>query len=225
MKKTFVIIAFILTTLTSFAHKEKWDENKTDWSPLMLAIYNGQTEKFTKLIEQNVNVNFVTPGKNSNWQLTALDIAIRMSNEIAVKTLLLTNKIAKPATFLLTACGQRSALIIDLLIKYGANPNDTLENGYSVSMMATSFGSIEVLECLLKNGANIKQTRRVDGMTTLMLAVYNGDPKKVKLLIDYGADKYARDKTGKTALYYFEDIYESLKISKKTESELRELLK
>ena len=225
MNKIFTLLFLAFTTLTTFAHKVKWDDNKTNWSPLMLAIYNGNTDKFTKLIEQNVDVNFITPGTNNNWSLTALDVAIRKDNEVAVKALLLTNKISKPETYLMTACGQKSALTIDLLIKYGANPNDTLENGYAVSMMAASFGSYEVLEELLKHGANVKQTRKVDGMTTLMFAALNGDLKKVKLLLDNGADKFAKDKNGKTALGDVDDIYGRLNVSNKTKNELRQLLK
>ena len=225
MNRIFILLFFAFTTLTTFAHKAKWDDNKTSWSPLMLAIYNGNTDKFTKLIEQNVDVNFITLGTNNNWRLTALDVAIRKNNEVAVKTLLLTNKISKPDTYLMTACGQKSALIIDLLIKYGANPNDTLENGYAVSMMAASFGSYEVLDELLKHGANVEQTRKVDGMTTLMFAAFNGDLKKAKLLLDNGADKFAKDKNGKTALGYVDDIYERLNVSEKTKNELKQLLK
>ena len=225
MKGTFLLLIFTLTSLTTFAHKEKWDDNKKDWSPLMLAIYNGQTDKVNKLIEQSVDVNFITSGTNSNWRLTALEVAIRKDNDVAVETLLSTNKISKPETYLMTACGQKSAKTIQLLIKYGANPNETLENGYSVSMMAASFGSFEVLECLLKNGANIKQTRKIDGMTILMFAAFNGDTKKVKLLLDLGADKYVKDSNGKTALDYVDQIYEHLKISETTKAQLRQLLK
>jgi len=225
MKGTFLLILFTLTSLTTFAHKEKWDDNKKDWSPLMLAIYDEQSDKVNKLLVENAGVNFITSGTNSNWRLTALDVAIRKDNEIAVETLLSTNKISKPKTYLMTACGQKSAKTVQLLIKYGANPNDTLENGYSVSMMAASFGSYEVLECLLKNGANIKQTRKVDGMTTLMFASFNGDTKKVKLLLDFGADKYIKDKNGETALDYVDQIYDHLKVSEKTKTELRQQLK
>jgi ankyrin repeat protein len=225
MKGTFLLIFFTLTSLTTFAHKERWDDNKKDWSPLMLAIYNGQIDKVNNLIEQNVDINFITPGTNSNWRLTALEVAIRKDNDVAVEKLLSTNKISKPETYLMTACGQKSAKTVQLLIKYGAKPNDTLENGYSVAMMAASFGSLEVLECLLKNGANLKQTRKVDGMTILMFAAFNGDSKKVKLLLDFGADKYVKDKSGKSALDYVDQIYEHLKVSETTKAELRQLLK
>jgi ankyrin repeat protein len=224
MKKIILFLLFFLSTISTFAHKDRWDYNKTGWSPLMLAIYNEQTVIFTKLIEQNANVNYISPGLNGSWRLTALEVAIRKGNVLAVKKLLLTNKISKPSKYLMTACSENSAIVVELLIKYGANPDEKLKNGYSVSMMAASFGSFEVLECLLKHGADLKQTRRVDGMTTLMFAVLNGNPKKIKLLLEYGANKYARDKNGQTALNYVEQNYEQ-RLNEKTKLELRKMLK
>lgn len=222
MKKTLLLLFFIVSTLTTFAHKEKWDDNKTNWSELMLAIYNEQTNIFTKLISDGVDVNFVTTG---SWKLTALDVAIRKDNEEAANALLSTNKVKQPEDVFMTACGQKSVKNVELLIKYGANVNDTLDNGYSMLMYAASFGSYEILDRLLKNGAKVNQIRKVDGMTPLMFAAFNGELKKVALLLKYGANKNARDLNGKLALNYVDNIYEHLKISEKTKTEIRELLK
>ncbi|WP_416233867.1 ankyrin repeat domain-containing protein [Faecalibacter sp. LW9] len=60
-------------------------------------------------------------------------------------------------------------------------------------MNAASFGSVEIVECLLNNGAKVNQKRDVDGITPLMFATINGDVKKVKFLLAYGADKYSKD--------------------------------
>jgi ankyrin repeat protein len=225
MKQSTLIILLIFSSMASFANKERWDKNKQEWSELMISIYNGQNTKFTKLIQQGVNINYVTPGVKSDWRLTALEVAIRKDNGDAVKALLQTNKIVHPEAYFMTACGQNTASTIDLLIKFGANPNDTLENGYSVLMYAASFGSNVVLESLLKHGAHVKQKRKVDGITALMLATSSGKPQKVKLLLDYKADKKDKNKNGETALDYVDDIYPYLKISEKTKSKLRELLK
>jgi len=225
MKRSILLLLLALITFKTFANSERWDDIKTYWSPLMLAIYKGQTNNYIQLIRQNVDLNFVSSGKKSNWHLTALDVAIRSANELAAKELLSTNKIIKPETYLMTACGQESGVIINLLIKYGANPNDTLENGYSVSMMAASFGSLEVLKCLIKNGADINQARKSDGMTTLMFAAFNGDIKKVKLILEYKANKYAKDNEGKIALNYVDQIYPYKKVDDNTKSELRRILK
>ena len=225
IKQIVFILFLILSTSTSFADKERWDDNKQDWSELMIAIYNGQTDKYLELIKQGVDVNFITPGTNSNWKLTAMEVAIRKNSVNAVKALLETNKIEHPEKFLMTASGQNNDLTIDLLIKFGATPNDTLDNGYSALMMAASFGSYEVLESLLKHGANVKQTRKVDGITALMLAAFNGQTQKVKLLLDYKADKNIKDKKGATALDYVDRIYPSLEVSEETKTGLRKILK
>jgi ankyrin repeat protein len=178
MKGTLLLILFTLMSPDTCANKEKWDSNREDWSPLMLAIYNEQIEDVKNLIGQNVDVNFVTSGVNSRWHLTALEVAIRKEYDSVIEILLLTTRISEPETYLMIACGQRSAKTVELLIKYGANPNDTLENGHSVSVMAASFGSFEILGCLLRNGSNCKQTRKVDGITILMFAVLKADVKK-----------------------------------------------
>ena len=224
MKKLLAGILLFLS-LSNFAHKERWDENKKDWSPLMMAIYNGQTAKFNELIDSGVDINYKTPAKNSNWQLTALEVAIRKDNETAVNALLRTSRIYMPETFLMTACAQQSVSNVNQLIKYGANPCDTLENGYSVLMMAAGFGSYEIMETLLTQGANTKQTRKVDGRTALMIAASNGQIKKVRLLMHYGADKSIRDKNGHTALYHAENIYDRLQVSDETKKELKEILR
>jgi ankyrin repeat protein len=222
MKRWIIIVYISILPISVFAHKEKWDDYKGDWSELMLAIYYSDTAKYIKLIKHNNDLNYYTP---RNWQLTALDVAIRKDNSHAVEALLNTKKIKHPKSYLMTAAAQNNSKTIDLLIKFGANPNDTLNNGYSVLMMAASFGSYEVLECLLKHGANVKQTRKGDGITALMLAAFDGQLQKVKLLLDYKADKRTYDKNGETALNYVDNIYPYLKISEKTKTELRNLLK
>ncbi len=221
MKSKLIVIVLILSTMTAFAHNEKWDDNRNDWSELMIAIYNGQTTQFTKLIKQGVDINFET----KETHLAALEVAIRKENEIAVNALLETKKVKNVKSYLMTACGQQNVSNVNQLIKYGANPNNTFSNGYSVLMMASSFGSYEIVETLLKQGAKINQTRKVDGMTALMFAAFNGDIKKVKLLLSYKADKYAKDANGKTALNYVDQIYERMNIDEKTKNELRQLLK
>ncbi|MCW3071245.1 MAG: hypothetical protein JWO44_1135 [Bacteroidetes bacterium] len=225
MKNIIALFLLFSVSLSCFSNKEAWDDNKDDWSELMLAIYKGQTAEYKKLISEGSDVNFITPGTHSNWSLAAMDVAIRKSNAEAVRILLATHKIKEPGSYMMTACGESSAEIIELLISNGGNPNETLDNGYSVLMMAASFGSAEVLECLLKHKANVNQVRYVDGITPLMLAAFNGEPEKVKLLLAHGADKSRMDKNGKTALGYVDGIYEYLKISGSTKAKLRELLK
>ncbi len=223
--RNLILIIFLLTSISTFAHGDKWDANKVGWSKLMLLIYNGKTKDFIKLIKQNVDINYVNPNKQENeLQLTALDVAIRIDNQQAIKALIETNKVSRLNESLHTAAGAQRASTIELLIKHGANPNYANEFGHSVLMYATSFGSNEVIECLVKKGANINQARS-NGMTALMLAGYGSNIEKIRLLIKLGAEKNLIDSKGLTALDYFNKYCDIRKISEENKTEIRELLK
>jgi ankyrin repeat protein len=187
----------------------------------MLAIYNGYNSKIDSLLTNGADVNFLPPKQKIN----ALEVAIRRNIVFAVRILLEKSKIENPESYIMTASGQDSAKTVELLLKYGANVNDTLNNGYSVLMFASSFGSLSIVELLLKNGADVTQTRKVDGITALMLATYNGDPEKVKLLLNSGANKLTKDKSGKAAYDYIARIPESSLISEERKRQLVLLLK
>ena len=206
--------------------KERWDTDKSKWSPLMLAIYANEVKKYKNLLANNVDVNYITPDeKGSDMQLTALDVAIYVANEDAINALLKTNKISRLNESLMLACGFQKASTIELLIKAGADPNYTNKTSHTVGMVAAGSGSLEVLETLLKNGAAVNQTRGVGGMTMLMYATSKGSVEKVKLLLKYGADKYIKTKKGMTALNGVDKIYPRMNVSEETKNELRELLK
>lgn len=219
MKRKFILFLFVITTISSFAYKEKWDEpiHRREWTKLMLAIYNGETEKYHKLISQGANVN------QKGFHLTALEVAVYMQNTDAVRTLLQTNKIKNLDSSLDLAAGRQNALIVELLLKYGANPNTALTNGHSVLMTAINFGSLDVVKCFLKHNANVNHTRTTDGMTPLMFAALAGDFQKARLLLYYKANKKAKDLNGKTALDWVNDSQSHA--SEKAKSELRTLLR
>lgn len=219
MKRKFILFLFVITTISSFAYKEKWDEpiHRKEWTKLMLAIYNGETEKYHKLIAQGANVN------QKGFHLTALEVAVYRQNTDAVRTLLQTNKIKNLDSSLDLAAGKQNTLIVELLLKYGANPNTALINGHSVLMTAINFGSLDVVRCLLKHSAKVNHSRTTDGMTPLMFAALAGDFQKTKLLLYYNANKKTKDLNGKTAFDWANDSQSHE--SEKTKSELITLLR
>lgn len=223
MKKGIVLLLLLISPAI-LAHGERWDEIKDGWSPLMLAIYHNQTEKISKLVRQDVDLNYLSNSPRSHWHLTALEVAIRMDDFANSKLLLDTKKITNPEKLFLTACAQNNAAIIELLIQYGADPNEQLENGYSALIKATNFGSLQVLETLLKHEANPNHAKD-GGMTALMFAAYNCELEKAKLLLQYGAQKETTDAKGDTAWDYARKIYLSQDISPQTKAQLIELLR
>lgn len=189
MNKILCIFFLIILNSCDIHDKEKWDDEKEYWSPLMHAIYDNDTKEFITLINQNTDVNFIANGKNTRWALNALDVALFMNNDIAVENLLATGKINNLNDYMIQAASESNARNIQILINHGADPNTSLENGYNALMSASSFGSIEVLECLLKNNANPNLNRAIDEGTALKYAKMSGNSAKVKLLLKYGAKK------------------------------------
>ena len=67
---------------------------------------------------------------------------------------------------------------------------------------AADFGYIDILRCLLENGADINSFSADNcNCTPLMKAVENGDKDVVTFLIDHGANVAIKDKCGYTALH------------------------
>lgn len=56
-------ILFCLLSLPASAHKNAWDDNRRDWSPLMHAIYARDTQAALQLIAAGADVNYTTQGR------------------------------------------------------------------------------------------------------------------------------------------------------------------
>ena len=171
----------------AFATKDRWDANKSNWSPLMLFSYQSDTSKIDSLLKSGVNINEQIPGG-----YTALDIAIRNGCTTAVWFLLKHNANPNLAdtdgyTPILWASFGDNFEIVRLLLNYKSDPNKGLKNGYTPLMAAASFGTIKIMELLISNDANVDFQRRSDGWTPLRFAEYNGDKDKINLLKKYGA--------------------------------------
>ena len=106
------------------------------------------------------------------------------------------------ATALAWAAVRCNPGIAKLLLKAGANPNLTNEQGVGPLYLAISNGSTEMVELLLAGGAQ-PNVAREDGETALMTAARLGQVDVVKMLLKRGADVNAREKRfGQTALMW-----------------------
>ena len=84
-------------------------------------------------------------------------------------------------------------VMIDKLLKAGANPNAPLTpSGDTALMMASRTGKPDAITVLLEGGADVNARETWGGTTALMWAVSEGHPAAVKVLIDHGADVKAR---------------------------------
>ena len=82
------------------------------------------------------------------------------------------------------------------------NIRDSSYNDGTALMYQAYHGTVESMESLLAHKPPaLPNLQDRDGNTALHRAVWSGDnPAKVRLLLDYGADKTIRDSDGRTAL-------------------------
>jgi ankyrin repeat protein len=101
------------------------------------------------------------------------------------------------------AAMRNDTALAQVLLHAGANVRAaTRINGYTPTFLAAQHGYPEILELLLKAGADAKAASST-GSTPLMLAAASGNVQAVTLLLDAGADVNARDTAkGQTALMY-----------------------
>ncbi|CAJ0580895.1 unnamed protein product, partial [Mesorhabditis spiculigera] len=97
-----------------------------------------------------------------------------------------------PEITLLTANDDYYVEFLELLLRFGANPNALDRKGMSPLMIAAKRGERgqKAIEVLVANGAdiNLRGSPRADFRTALHYAVLSGSKSTVRLLIEKGAD-------------------------------------
>jgi len=125
-------------------------------------------------------------------QNRALIEAIRSDDEGLVELLL--NDGADPNSY---EKGEQSSLWQFLLDRLHGNSED---KGLSALWIAVSRSYPQIVELLVKHGADVNVKRKDTGMTPLMSASIDGDPRIVAYLLGHGADIHAKSSKGETAL-------------------------
>ena len=101
------------------------------------------------------------------------------------------------------ACALRARCDMDtlmLLIENGADIFHTDDEGVSVFDIAITYDNLEFVKYLVKNGRDVNETLRKSGFTPLMAAACYGRIEIAKYLLEEGANQYAQDLKGFTAI-------------------------
>ncbi|KAG8432569.1 hypothetical protein GDO86_016996 [Hymenochirus boettgeri] len=98
------------------------------------------------------------------------------------------------------ACSGGFADCAQLLLEYGANPNQLSDDGMTPIHYCITFSSLRCAELLLNHGANVNQCTEETLDTSLHLAARNGLLGHVKLYIRQGAAINAKNHEGETPL-------------------------
>jgi len=85
---------------------------------------------------------------------------------------------------------------IEMLLEFGVDLRSGDDNGVSALDTAIKFRRHDVIELCLDRGLDINESRRRSGITPLMLASCFNSTETAALLLEYGADINAVDRSG-----------------------------
>ena len=179
--------------------------NHFSQTPLIYACYDGGRLDNIKMLRQN-GADIQASISNGS---TVLHFASCDSNQEVVEFLLKSNEISVNATNnlnqtpLMHACYDGGRLDnIKMLIQNGADIQASNSNGLTVIHFASRNSNQEVVEFLLKSDKISVNAADNLNRTPLMYACCDGGRlDNIKILIQNGADIYARDNNGSTVLH------------------------
>jgi ankyrin repeat protein len=86
------------------------------------------------------------------------------------------------------------------LLKQGVNPNAPQGDGSTALHWAAYHGNLEMMQALLKAGADVKSATRIGSMTPIYMAAQNGNAPVIDLLLKAGANANEANANGTTLL-------------------------
>lgn len=166
----------------------------------MAAAKSGDSDRVRAFIEQGADVN--RPNGNGG---TAIMYAA-LSGEVEPVAVLLehhahVDAVAKNGwTALMIAAVKGYVDVARLLLEHGAEPNRVDVYAWTPLMRAVYEHRLRIVRLLLDDYRTDVNRAGENGVTALHLAVADGDPDAVKLLLSRGADPGIEDHSGRTAL-------------------------
>jgi ankyrin repeat protein len=157
------------------------------------AVMRGDKSAVRVLLEKKADVNSpqVDGTTALHWAVQANDLELTdMLLKAGARASAANQSGAAP---MLLAATNGNALILEHLIRAGADPNAPLSpTGDTALMMAARTGNVDAVRVLLGHGAIVNAKETWGGTTALMWAVSERHPEVTKLLVERGADVNAK---------------------------------
>lgn len=169
-------------------------------SPCLWAVISGQSHIILDFIRMGVDPN-ATSGDGKSALAWAAGLGWVNIAELLINSGALSNS---PNTYLvpLKEASASGALgIVQMLLEYGADPNDRDRDGWSAIHWAAEEGHLEIVRLLLANGANVNAVSSY-GTSPLHCAANGGHVSIVSLLLLERADPLKSTCHGWTALHH-----------------------
>jgi ankyrin repeat protein len=174
--------------------------------PLWKAVYDGDYATVFNLLQRDVDVNEMgcTDSTNLSTPLTVACRGLHDSSAEIVQELINYNANVNARICLdgvvplQTASASGDTDVIDLLMKYWANPNTQSESCNSPIFIAVVNNNISAVRRLIQWGADVNQSTSGSYNSPLHAAAHIGNLAIVKLLIENGAHILKENIIGKT---------------------------
>ncbi|KAJ4328655.1 hypothetical protein N0V84_000845 [Fusarium piperis] len=139
---------------------------------------------------------------------TPLHLTARVMNDVKMIKLLLelgagpNHVLGTPnrEIVLIGVCANHFLGVARELLKAGANPNYTCNDGRNAMYWALYCGNMELFKLLIKHGGDVNYRWAHDDCTLVMMASERGNMDILRVLVDAGADVGGQNKKGESAL-------------------------
>jgi ankyrin repeat protein len=197
-------------------------ENKQVNEKLMAAVITGDIEAATEAIIAGADIHQKTVKGNNLLYVAASRMQEDMFDwllevEVKDKKIDLNSKNTMGATTVLELLNENGGFstYIDKILKAGANPNITSNDGMSPLIKACADAKLDEVTVLLDNKADVNYAIPDTKTTAFLMGASQGSFAICDLLVKNGADVNALDSQGKNAL--ITAIYKTTRFMKKRE--------
>jgi ankyrin repeat protein len=173
-------------------------KNKCGQTPLYCATVNNQLSTVELLINKNAKLSL-----DDVYKMTPLHYAAHRGYEEIFKLMVDRGKNFLDVNIsLLYAAKSGENMIVKYLVTERGVDVNFQSSGITSLHLASRNGHFDVVEFLVKKGAEVNKQEDKTLLTALHYAATKGFLRIIKLLIDNGANSNLRDEQGKTCLHY-----------------------
>ncbi|KAJ4859190.1 ankyrin repeats (3 copies) domain-containing protein [Trichoderma breve] len=179
-------------------------EKENRMTALGLAIHHKQKDVFDFLLKRDANIHIPDRDGRTSLYNAAIWGELAIIRQLVDKGVDINARTSDGQTALFAVIGLEDFDAVRLLVELGADINAREESGRTPLHYASIVGNIDIIEVvrlLVQFGADI-DTRGSDSVTPLMSSILLRHSDNIQSLIDLGADANARDKRGRSALFY-----------------------
>ncbi|KAM0867372.1 hypothetical protein ACQ4PT_041994 [Festuca glaucescens] len=155
-------------------------------SPLICAIYGTTPKRIVELLLDRG----AKPDIPSTEGVTVLHVLATKQDPFGIADILLSrganvDSMSSEGTPLHFAAQCGNLEMMEVLLKYEANPNSVVQSSYAPLTMALFASSLKCVELVIQAGADVNAARLV---TPLIIAARDGLSDCIECLLEYGAD-------------------------------------